>query len=245
VAFAVADPSLGTVVDVPAHGELRRMRRLERWMGIIAPRLARRVVNGKPPQPGWLPRRWLAVVSGDVDLEAGICVVWLVWCPRSAEAETHTALIERCGRHWQYTGGGSSNAPSVSPASEMTPSDDAAADRPAAGQSGQIGMIECGGGAGGVSYAYRLQHPHSISAAPWVGASELRVAAEVSHLLLGDRRIQVPRNGRLIVAWKSRSTGNGGLRPLIVAVGHDGSELSRIGPHDNLDSYTWAKLNSQ
>jgi len=235
VAFAVADPSLGTVVDVPAHGELRRMRRLERWMGIIAPRLARRVVNGKPPQPGWLPRRWLAVVSGDVDLEAGICVVWLVWCPRSAEAETHTALIERCGRHWQYTGGGSSNAPS----------DDAAADRPAAGQSGQIGMIECGGGAGGVSYAYRLQHPHSISAAPWVGASELRVAAEVSHLLLGDRRIQVPRNGRLIVAWKSRSTGNGGLRPLIVAVGHDGSELSRIGPHDNLDSYTWAKLNSQ
>jgi hypothetical protein len=106
-------------------------------------------------------------------------------------------------------------------------------------------MIECGGGAGGVSYAYRLQHPHSISAAPWVGASELRVAAEVSHLLLGDRRIQVPRNGRLIVAWKSRSTGNGGLRPLIVAVGHDGSELSRIGPHDSLDSYTWANLNSQ
>ena len=106
-------------------------------------------------------------------------------------------------------------------------------------------MIECGGGAGGVSYAYRLQHPHSISAAPWVGASELRVAAEVSHLLLCDRRIQVPRNGRLIVAWKSRSTGNGGQRPLIVAVGHDGSELSRIGPHDNLDSYTWAKLNSQ
>jgi hypothetical protein len=106
-------------------------------------------------------------------------------------------------------------------------------------------MIECRGGAGGVSYAYRLQHPRSISAAPWVGASQLRVAAEVSHLLLGDRRIQVPRNGRLIVAWKSRSTGNGGLRPLIVAVGHDGSELSRIGPHDSLDSYTWANLNSQ
>lgn len=233
--FAVADPGLSTVVDVPAHGELRRMRRVERWMGIIVPRLARRVVNGKPPQPGWLPRRWLTVVWGDVDLEAGICAVWLTWRPGSAEAETRTALIERCGGHWQYTGGGSSTAAS----------DDAGADRPAAGQSGQIGMIDCGGAAGGVSYAYRLRHPHSISAAPWVGASQLRVAAEVSHLLVGDRRIQVPGNGRLIVAWKSRSTGSGGLRPLIVAVGHDGSELSRIGPHDSLDSYTWANLNSQ
>jgi len=44
------------------------------------------------------------------------------------------------------------------------------------------------------------------------------------------------------VAWKSRSTGSGGLRPLIVAVGRDGSELSRIGPHDSMDSYTWVKV---
>ena len=220
---------------MPTSAELRRMRRIERRMGIIVPRVARRVVTGKAPQPGWLPRRWLTVVSGDVDLDGGICAVWLVWRPGSAKAETHTALIERCGGQWQYTGGGSSNAPD----------DDTAADRPAAGQPGQVGMIECGGGAGGLSRAYRLQHPHSITAAPWVGASELRVAAEVGHLLVGERRVEVPGHGRLIVAWKSRSTGSGGLRPLIVAVGRDGSELSRIGPHDSLDSYTWAKLSSQ
>ena len=77
---------------------------------------------------------------------------------------------------------------------------------------------------------------------PWVGSSELRVAAEVGDLLFGGRRIEVPGPGRLIVAWKSRSTGSGGLRPLIVAVGRDGSELSRIGPHDSMDSYTWAKV---
>jgi hypothetical protein len=210
------------------------MRRMERWMGIIVPRVARRVVNGKAPQPGWLPRRWLTVVSGDVDLDGGIGAVWLVWRPGSAKAETYTALIERCGGQWQYTGSGSCTG------------GDVATERPAAGQPGQIGMIECGGGAGGLSDAYRLQYPRSsITAAPWVGASELYVAAEVDHLLLGARRIEVPRHGRLIVAWKSRSTWNGGLRPLIVAVARDGSELSRIGPHDSMDSCTWAKLSGQ
>jgi hypothetical protein len=202
-------------------------------MGIIVPRVARRVVNGKAPQPGWLPRRRLTVVSGDVDFDGGIGAVWLVWRPGSANAETRTALIERYVGQWQYTGSGS------------TSGGDVATQRSAAGQPGQIGMIECGGGAGGLSYTHRLQYPHSITAAPWVGSSELHVAAEVDHLLLGERRIEVPRHGRLIVAWKSRSTGNGGLRPLIVAVARDGSELSRIGPHDSMDSYTWAKLSGQ
>jgi hypothetical protein len=91
---------------MPTSAELRRMRRIERWMGIIVPRVARRVVDGKAPQPGWLPRRWLTVVSGDVDLDGGIGAVWLVRRPGSAKAETHTALIERCGGQWQYTGGG-------------------------------------------------------------------------------------------------------------------------------------------
>ena len=221
---------------MPASAKLRRMRRRERWTAIIVSRVVRRVVSGKAPQPGWLPRRWLTVVSGDVDFDAGIGAVWLVRRPGSAKAETRTALIERCGGQWQYTGAGSS------------PGGGVAAQRPAAGRPGQAGMIECGGYSGGVSSAYRLEHPHSpVSAAPWAGASELQVAAEVGHLLIGERRrrVEVPGHGRLIVAWKSRSTGSGGLRPLIVAVGRDGSELSRIGPHDSLDSYTRAKPGSE
>jgi hypothetical protein len=224
---------------MPAPAELRRMRWIERQMEIIVPRVARRVATGRAPQPGWLPRRWLTVVSGDVDLDGGIGAVWLVWRPGSAKAETHTALIERCGGQWQYTGGGSYMGDGNS-------SDgDVAAERQAAGRPGQVGMIECGAGTGGLSHAWRLQHPHSVTAAPWVGASELRVAAEVGSLLVDGRRVEVPGHGRLIVAWKSRSTRSGGLRPLIVAVGRDGSELSRIGPHDSMDSYTWAKLSSQ
>jgi hypothetical protein len=116
------------------------------------------------------------------------------------------------------------------------------ADRPAAGQPGQIGLIELQEGASVRSYAYRQQYPRSISTAPWIGSSELQVASGVSHLLVGERRIVVPGHGRLIVAWKSPPTGNRGLRPLIVAVGPNGSELSRIGPHDRMDSYTWAKF---
>src|SRR5580704_12277153 len=94
---AVADPGPGYRVNMPASAELRRMRRVERWiwMGIIVSRVARRVVAGKAPQPGWLPRRWLTVVSGDVDPGGGIGAVWLVRRPGSAEAETHTALMER------------------------------------------------------------------------------------------------------------------------------------------------------
>ena len=205
------------------------LRRAERRLEILVPRIFRRVVNSKTPQPGWLPRRYLTVVSADVDVDAGIGAVWLVRHPRSARAQTRIARIERYGGRWEYTGAGSTYG-------------DVETDRRAAGHPGQAGMIELGGRSGGVSNAYRLEHPHSpASAAPWVEASELRVAAEVSHLMIGERRVEVPAHGRVIVVWKSQSTG-GGIRPLITAFGSDGSELSRISPHENTDSYTSAKL---
>lgn len=190
----------GYRVNMPTSVELRRMRRIHRWMGIILPGVARRVVNGRAPQPGWLPRRWMTVVSGDVDLDAGIGAVWLVWRPRAAKAETHTALMELCGEEWQYTGGGSSS------------DGDLPVKRSAAGQPGQVGMIELGGGAGALRRANRLRHPypHSIGTAPWIGSNQLQVAAEVDHLLVGRRRIEVPGDSSLIVVWKSLSTGRGG-----------------------------------
>ena len=171
------------------------------------------------------------MVSGDVDVDVGFGAVWLVWRPWSAKAETRTALIERCGGQWQYTGGG-------------TPGGDVAAARPAAGEPGQVGMIELGGHSGCVSSAWRLQRRGPSIDAPWVEASELRVAAEVDHLLIGEqrRRVRVPGHGRMIVAWKSVNTGAGGIRPLIVAVGRDGAELSRLGPADLTDTYTTVKL---
>lgn len=44
--------------------------------------------------------------------------------------------------------------------------------------------------------------------------------------------------------WKSPHLSRG-LRPVIVALGRDDAELSRIGPHDSLDTHTWARLREE
>jgi hypothetical protein len=191
------------------------VRRTHRLIGAVAPRAVRRILNGLGPQPGWLPRRWLTVVSGDVDPEAGVGALWLVWRPRAATAETHTVLVERCGEEWRYTGGGSG------------PGTHLPAARPMSSGTGPDSVIECVATGGTLSYAHRLlrpTRPDVVGNVPWVGYDELRVAAGVDHLLLGERRIAVPENGSLIVVWTSRSTRHGGVRPPLVALGHDGSD---------------------
>ena len=220
---------------MPAAAEMRRMEHL---MGIIIPLVTGRVLGEKDPQPGWLPRRLVTVVSGDVDVDAGCGAVWLVWRPWSSKAGTYTARVEHHGGQFRYMG-----ATGVVGGGAVLDRD-VPAGRPAASEPGQVGMIELGGHSGGVSSAWRLQHRGPSIDAPWVGASELRVAAEVDHLLIGQqrRRVQVPGHGRVIVAWKSPNTIVGGTRPLIVAMGRNGSELSRLGPADVMDTYTTVKL---
>ncbi|MDX6355923.1 MAG: hypothetical protein QOF98_2826 [Streptomyces sp.] len=208
--------------------EQRRMLWNDRWMRAVAPRVVGRILNGRAPQPGWLPRRLVTVVSGDADADAGVGAVWWVWRPRSATAEAYTAVLElgRSDGRWRYMGADSGPVASL-PAARLP-----------AGAPGQVGMIELGAGTGGVSRPYQ----GSPLRAPWIEANELRIAAEVDHLLVADRRIPLPPTGPLLIAWTSPSTGLGGTRPLILALAPDGTELSRIGPHDTLDTYTWAKL---
>jgi hypothetical protein len=223
---------------MPTAAEKRRMRRMEHLLGIVVPAVTRRVLDGKDPQPGWLPRRLLTVASGDVDVDAGCGAVWLLWRPWSSRSGTYTARVEHHDGQFRYTGAGS-----VRDGGALLDRD-APAGRSAAGEPGQVGMIEMGGYSGGVSAAWCLEHGGRSTDAPWVGASQLRLAAEVDHLLIGvqRRRIQVPDHGRVIVAWKSPTTRTGGIRPLIVAARRDGSELSRLGPADVMDTYTTVKL---
>lgn len=42
----------------------------------------RRVLARDVPQPWWIPRRVLTVVSADVDVAAGVGAVWTVWRPK-------------------------------------------------------------------------------------------------------------------------------------------------------------------
>lgn len=95
-----------------------------------------------------------------------------------------------------------------------------------------------------LSLSRRSDPPRSIVTAPWIGAVKLHLGRDVSHIRFGDRRIEVPEHRRLIAAWSCPQSKRG-VRPLIVAFGPDGTELSRIGPHEALDTRTWERLRDE
>ncbi|MGY5128231.1 hypothetical protein [Streptomyces nigrescens] len=165
----------------------------------------------------------LRVVSADVDTTAGVGAVWLVWLPGSPWAREYTALLEWHDEQWQYVGSGSG------------PVDDDPAD---------VDVIEICGGGFALSLTHRLDAPHSIALAPRINYAEVHLGPDVSQLLVGNRKIDAPEQRKLIAVWMSRHPSRS-TRPVIVALGHDGTELSRFGPHDSLDTYTWARLEEE
>ncbi len=56
--------------------------------------------------------------------------------------------------------------------------------------------------------------------------------------------IEAPEQRRLIAVWTSPQSSRI-AHPVIVALGRDGGELSRMGPHDSLDTHTWARLREE
>ncbi|MFF3274763.1 hypothetical protein ACFYWU_28120 [Streptomyces chrestomyceticus] len=191
-----------------------------RWAEALLPGMVRRVLRGAEPQPRWVPRRVLTVVSADVDTTAGVGAAWVVWRPKAAGAREHILIVERRRGRWRYVGGGSG------PAAEAD----------------EVGVIGIGGGAGVRGLAHRPDPPYSVGAPSWIGCAEVHLGREVRHLLVGDRRIEVCGRRRIVIVWRSARAG---LRPLLVALGHQGTELSRLGPGDVLDSRTWALLQDE
>ncbi|MFI1854166.1 hypothetical protein [Streptomyces sp. NPDC020480] len=193
-----------------------------RWEETLLRRVVRRVLEGAEPQPRWVPRRALTVVSADIDAAGGVGAVWFVWRPKSTRAREHTVLLEWYDEQWQYVGGGSG------------PVNDTA----------DVDVIEIHSGGGVRSLTRRHDPPHSIATAPWISCVEAHLGQDVGHVLIGNRRIKAPEQRKLIAAWMSPHADRG-ARPVIVALGHDGSELSRIGPYDGLDTHTWAQLGEE
>nr|WP_239149526.1 hypothetical protein [Streptomyces sp. SID12501] len=188
----------------------------------MLPGVVRRVLGGGTPQPWWLPRRLLAVVSADVDLGAGVGAVWMVWLPGAVGAREHIEFLEWYDGQWRSLGGASSSV-----------GDPADAD---------VDVIEVRGGSGSLSFSRRLDPPRSIETALWIAAVQMYLGREVDHVLVGDRRFDASSGQRRVVAvWKGPQIRRGS-RPVIVAFGRDGSELSRLGPLDSLDSRTWARV---
>ncbi|WP_037916758.1 hypothetical protein [Actinacidiphila yeochonensis] len=183
------------------------------------------MLAGADPQPRWLPRRVLTVVSADVDTTAGVGAVWSVWRPKSERAREHTALLEWYDEQWRSLGGGITDGVHAG--------------------TGLCDVLEVRGCGGGLSLTRRLDPPRSIATAPWIGCVTLRLGPEVGHVLVGERRIDAPPGQRgLVAAWTSPHD-SGRDRPVVVAFGRDGVELSRIGPYDALDTHTWARLREE
>ncbi|MFJ1694411.1 hypothetical protein ACIO6T_21275 [Streptomyces sp. NPDC087532] len=162
------------------------------------------------------------MISADIDNTAGVGAVWIVWHPKSSRAREHTALLEWYDEQWRYVGGGSG------------PVDDPA----------DVDVIEVRGGGGALSLTRSLDPPHSFATAPWISCAAVHLGRDVGHILIGNRRIAAPEERKLVAAWTSQQV-NRGARPVIVAFGRDGTELSRIGPHDSLDTHTWARLREE
>jgi len=181
-----------------------------------------RVSAGDEPQPWWMPRRVLTVVSADVDDDAGVGAIWLEWRPKSPRMREHLVLLEWYGEQWRYVGGGSGSG-----------------DGPV-----DVDVLDVCNGAGVLSLTRGRDLPHSLTTAPWIGCAKVRLGRDVTRVLIGDRRIDVPGHRSLIAVWTSPRIGRG-LRPVIVALGRDGTELSRLGPQDSLDTHTWARLRDE
>ncbi|WP_274917876.1 hypothetical protein [Streptomyces sp. WZ-12] len=167
----------------------------------------------------------LTVVSVDVDTGAGVAAVWALWRPKSARVCEYTVLLEWYEEQWRCVGGAESSSGSV--------------DDPA-----DVEVIEVRGGGGVLSLTRDLDPAHSMGRAPWIGCVEVHLGPDVRHLLVGDRRIVAPERRKLLAVWASRPASRA-ARPVLVALGHEGTELSRIGPHDCLDTHTWARLREE
>ena len=185
----------------------------------LLPGVVRRVLGGGEPQPWWVPRRVLTVVSADVDTGAGVGAVWMVWRPQSARAREYGGILEWYDGQWRSLGVGSSEV----------------------GDPVDAEVIEVRVSGGSLSLTSRSDPPRSFETAPWITRAHLYLGRDVGHVLVGDRRFEVPEGRRFVVAWKGPQISRGG-RPVIVALGRDGTELSRIGPLDSLDSHTWARV---
>ncbi|WP_238431912.1 hypothetical protein [Streptomyces cavernae] len=161
----------------------------------------------------------LTVVSADVDATAGVGAVWMVWRPRSPRTCEHIAVLEWYEEQWRYVGGGCGSG-----------------DDPV-----NVDVLDVRNGGGVRSLTRSNVPPRSITAAPWISCVKVRLGRDVGQVLIGARRIENPEQCKLIAVWTSPCISRK-ARPVIVALGRDGAELSRIGPHDSLDSHTWARL---
>ena len=183
-----------------------------------------------------LPRRYrragIVVVASDTDVDAGVGAVWLDRGTRRPRIN-EICQYERVAGNWQYVGGGGSSDLKFALAGR----------RPAA-VTGPASMLTHMGGTAGRSRADREAQGDQLDPSRWgwVACAAFRVAAEVTCLQVGSRRVEVPAHGHVVVAWKAPPTHQRPPRPPITALGADGAILTELGPTGHLDTLSWTAI---
>jgi hypothetical protein len=174
-------------------------------------------------------RAGFVVLASDLDEDSHVAAVWLVRRPGSPDSAQHILQFERA-QGWRYLGAGSSSAQELS-----------LAGRPSVSVNGPMSIVRSRGGCAARSRTDREKQAEAlgIAGAGWVSCEGFQLAVEVRHLQVGERLIPVPDHGYAVVAWRSPPAKT---RPLIAAIGNDGSPLSELGPNDALDSLTWESV---
>ncbi|WP_344401587.1 hypothetical protein [Streptomyces longisporus] len=161
-------------------------------------------------------------MSTDVHTTIGAAAIWIVARPKSPRAREHIALLEWHDKRWRHVGGSSG------------PADDPV----------DVEVLEVQQGGGVFSLTRSTDPPRSLTTAPWISCVKVRLGRDVGHVLIDGRRLENPEQCRLIAVWTSPYPTRA-ARPVIVAMGRDGAELSRLGPDDSLDTHTWARLREE
>jgi hypothetical protein len=206
------------------------------WSRHNVPGIGLRALSGQ--RPGWRQRRagWV-VLATDVDQAASVAAVLLVRRPGSSGSARHTLQFEH-GDGWRWLGGDSGSARDL-----------ALSGRPTAAVHGPASMMRFLGSSAARSRADRERLAAGPGGGPgagpgaadagWVASAGFRLATEVARLEVAGRAIPVPAHGYAVVAWRSPPALT---RPVIAAIGPDGSRLCELGPHGSLDSLTWESV---
>ena len=146
-------------------------------------------------------RRRHAAMAVDVDGNVA-CTLFLRRGVGQSWLDTHL-LVHQHGS-WVILGGGGGSV-----------EDDLLADRPTRAALGSRMLLE-GSGA-----AARNGDRWSPWGSRWVCQAKLRVSDEVKTVIVGQRTLQAPRHGHLVIVWASRRS------PIAIAHGVDGRPLTR------------------
>jgi hypothetical protein len=183
----------------------------------------RMIKTGKPGLRYW-PGVRVQSLAHDVNVEAGVAAAWVISGPWE-----YNCLYQLGRRGWQSHGAGSRST------------EHSLSGRPTAASAGIAALLtSTGSSASIIQVSSREAEGVRPSDTGWVTCETFRVATEIKHVQVGDRRNTVPKHGYIMVVWRSQSSHMASSRPPIWCLDENGTVLTRLAPGEYVDSATIA-----